>query len=94
MNMTKEEYRVLAELDTTNISESQLKHMTEWIEAFIKSNLDTLKNEGVKPMDIYRPYLESTKWPCGPKAFAPCLHMFGLEKVGGGKKGFKYVMFD
>jgi hypothetical protein len=92
--MTREEYMKGAAIDSTRISESQLKHMTEWVEAYIKLHLDTFKTVGISPIGMYNEYVASTTFPVGPKAFAPCLYLFGLEKIGGGAKGYKYVLFN
>jgi hypothetical protein len=65
----------------TTLTDSQIDHASKWCVAFVKTFKNELKTTGVPYAMIYAEYKKTTNFPIGDKAFAPMLHVCGLEKT-------------
>ena len=76
--------------ETEAVSQSQINHASEWIFNYIHENRDKLRTLGIPRQEIHDEYKKSTHWPIGRRAFAPMLHLAGLEQT---LKSGRFVYF-
>ena len=80
------------------ISESQIKHASEWVVQWYNRNLPVLKTKGILAIDIWDEYASSTPFPLGVKAFSPMLMAINLSGGNLEKKstpnGNLYISFQ
>lgn len=62
-------------------TDSQIDHAAKFAAAFVKTFEKELTTTGVPYSLIHAEYSKTTNFPMGNKAFAPILHLSGLEAV-------------
>lgn len=64
-----------------NISDAQIEHASKWVVKFIETFKQELRTSGVPYKLLYEEYCRTTNFPIYDKAFAPMLHVAGLERI-------------